>query len=59
MTAARLRLPRRPWEMHRRYRDSFLAFSHRKTVLESPERLDLPFRYPPYRFFALIRKILG
>ena len=40
-------------------RDSFLAFSHRKTVLESPERLDLPFRYPPYRFFALIRKILG
>ena len=40
-------------------RDSFLAFSHRKTVLESPKRLDLPFRYPPYRFFALIRKILG
>ncbi len=42
-----------------RGKDSFLAFSHRKTVLSSPAGSDLPFRYPPYRFMKLIRMILG
>ncbi len=39
-------------------RESFEAFSHRRSVLEVPERFDLPFRYPPYRFFRWVKKIL-
>lgn len=40
-------------------KDSFLAFSHRKTVLKAPKRRDAPFRYPPYRLFRLVRLLLG
>ena len=39
-------------------RESFDAFSHRRGVVESPARFDLPFRYPPYKGFRWIRKIL-
>ena len=39
-------------------RDSFDAFSHRRAVVSSPKRLDLPFRYPPYKGFRWIKKIL-
>lgn len=37
---------------------SFLAFTHERAVLVSPTWIDLPFRYMPYRFFSLIRKML-
>ena len=39
-------------------RDSFESFSHRRAVLEVPGRFDLPFRYPPYRWFRWVRKML-
>lgn len=37
---------------------SFQAFSHQKSILRSPTWIDLPFRYPPYRFFHFIKKLL-
>lgn len=39
-------------------RESFDAFSHRRGVVIAPERTDLPFRYPPYKGFRWIKKIL-
>ena len=41
---------------HGRY--SFDAFSHRRGVVESPARPDLPLRYPPYKGFRWVKKIL-
>jgi aldehyde dehydrogenase (NAD+) len=38
----------------------FNTFSHQRSVLRRPFRLDLPFRYPPYAGrLALIRRLLG
>lgn len=37
---------------------SFLAFSHERAVVATPTWIDLPLRYMPYKFFALIKKIL-
>ena len=37
---------------------SFDAFSHRRAVLSTCTRIDLPFRYMPYRFFNFVKKIL-
>ena len=37
---------------------SFDAFSHRRAVLSTPTWLDLPFRYMPYKFFKLAKKLL-
>ena len=39
-------------------KDSFLAFSHTRTVLVSPTWIDLPVRYPPYRFMGAVRKLM-
>ena len=39
-------------------RDSFDAFSLRRGVVESPARPDLPLRYPPYKGFRWVKKIL-
>lgn len=39
-------------------RDSFDAFSHQRGVVESPARFDLPLRYPPYKGFRWVKKIL-
>ena len=38
---------------------SFLAFSHERSVLKTPTRTDAPFRYMPYRFIGLVKKLLG
>lgn len=38
--------------------DSFKAFSHTRSVVTTPTWLDLPFRYMPYRMFALVKKLL-
>lgn len=37
---------------------SFDAFSHRRSVVTTPTWLDLPFRYMPYKMFALVKKLL-
>lgn len=39
--------------------DSFYAFSHRRSVITSPTWIDLPFRYMPYKFFGLMKRLLG
>ena len=37
---------------------SFDAFSHRRAVVVSPRKFDIPFRYMPYRLFKLIKHFL-
>ena len=37
---------------------SFDAFSNKRAVVTTPTIIDLPIRYMPYRFFALMKKIL-
>lgn len=39
-------------------KDSFLAFSHRKSIVITPTFIDLPFRYMPYKMFSFVKKIL-
>lgn len=39
-------------------KESFLAFSHRKSIVVTPTFLDLPFRYMPYKMFCLVKKLL-
>lgn len=39
-------------------RESFEVFSHRRSVVITPTRLDLPFRYMPYNLFKLVKKLL-
>ena len=38
---------------------SFDAFTHERAVIITPRRLDLPFRYMPYKLYQLFRRILG
>ena len=37
---------------------SFLAFTHERSVLKTPTWIDLPFRYMPYKFMGLVKKLL-
>lgn len=39
-------------------KNSFEAFSHRRSVLVSPKNLDLPLRYMPYKLFNIIKHII-
>ena len=39
-------------------KDSFLAFSHQRAVVQTATWLDLPFRYMPYKMFSLVKRIL-
>lgn len=39
-------------------KESFLAFSHRRTVVATPKHFDLPLRYMPYKLFGLIKRLL-
>lgn len=39
-------------------RDSFNIFSHRKSVVSTTTKIDVPFRYMPYRLFSLIKKLM-
>ena len=43
-----------------RYHDkeSFEAFSHTRSIIATGSRIDLPFRYMPYKMFGLVKKIL-
>ncbi len=38
--------------------ESFRVFSNRKALVSAPRRFDLPFRYPPFRMFPLLKKFL-
>jgi aldehyde dehydrogenase (NAD+) len=38
--------------------ESFLAFSNARAIVISPTWIDLPFKYPPFRYFKWIKKIL-
>lgn len=37
---------------------SFQAFSHARAVVSSVTWIDLPFKYPPFKYFKLIKKII-
>ena len=39
-------------------KDSFEAFTHRRSVLVTPKWLDVPFRYMPYKLFKFIRHLV-
>ncbi len=43
---------------HYHGRNSFDAFSHKRAVVVTTTKLDLPFRYMPYKMFELVKKIL-
>lgn len=40
-------------------RDSLYAFSHRRAIISTTTRVDPPFRYMPYRWFWLVKRMLG
>ncbi|MDR2764665.1 MAG: aldehyde dehydrogenase [Tannerella sp.] len=40
-------------------RDSFLAFSNRRALADTPVCFDLPVKYAPFRYFRQIKKLLG
>lgn len=40
-------------------RDSLYAFSHRRAVITTTTRVDLPFRYMPYRWFRVVKRLLS
>jgi aldehyde dehydrogenase (NAD+) len=37
---------------------SFDVFSHRRAVVVTPRKFDIPFRYMPYKLFRLIKHFL-
>lgn len=39
-------------------KESFLAFSHKRSVVTSPTWFDLPAKYPPFPFFPWLKKII-
>ncbi|MDD6363999.1 MAG: aldehyde dehydrogenase family protein [Bacteroidales bacterium] len=43
---------------HYHDRLSFEAFTHRRSIVVNPTFIDLPFRYMPYKFFALAKKLM-
>ena len=40
-------------------RDSLYAFSHRRAMITTTTRIDLPFRYMPYRWFKVVKRLLS
>ena len=43
---------------HYHGKESFRCFTHTRSVLVNKPRLDLPFRYTPYKMFSLIRRLM-
>lgn len=39
-------------------RESFEAFTHRRSVLVNPTWIDMPFRYMPYKMFSLVKRLV-
>ena len=40
------------------HKRSFDAFTHYRAVVTTPTSLDLPFRYMPYKFFKVVKRLL-
>ncbi|HZJ80856.1 MAG TPA: aldehyde dehydrogenase [Dysgonamonadaceae bacterium] len=38
--------------------ESFLVFSNKRAVVNSPTWMDVPFKYPPFKYFKWIKKIM-
>lgn len=38
---------------------SFLVFSNQRGILSSSTWIDIPFKYPPFRYFKWVKKIVG
>lgn len=39
-------------------KESFMTFSHRRSVVTTPTFIDMPFRYMPYKLFKLIKRLV-
>ena len=39
-------------------KESFLAFSHRRSVISTPTWVDMPFRYMPYKLFDWVKNLV-
>ena len=39
-------------------KESFMTFSHRRSVVSTPTFIDMPFRYMPYKLFKWIKKMV-
>ena len=39
-------------------KESFMTFSHRRSVVSTPTFVDMPFRYMPYKLFKWIKKMV-
>ena len=39
-------------------KESFMTFSHRRSVVSTPTFIDMPFRYMPYKLFKLIKRMV-
>ncbi len=39
-------------------KESFMTFSHRRSVVSTPTFIDMPFRYMPYKLFKLIKNLV-
>ena len=37
---------------------SFDAFTHQRSIVKAPTWIDLPVRYMPYKFFAIIKRMM-
>ena len=37
---------------------SFLAFSHARSIVAAPTWIDLPFKYPPFKYFNWVKKVI-
>lgn len=43
---------------HYHGKESFEAFTHRRSIVSTPTWFDLPFRYMPYRLFYLVKNLI-
>ena len=39
-------------------KESFMTFTHRRSVVSTPTFVDMPFRYMPYKLFKLVKKLV-
>lgn len=39
-------------------KETFLAFSNQRSIVNTPTWVDIPFKYPPYKYFRFIKKLI-
>ena len=39
-------------------RESFMAFSHKRAIVNTPTWIDLPFKYVPFKYFEWIKRLI-